>query len=109
MKYRVVISPNAQEEIREAFAYISRGAPVNAARWIEGMYERIASLETMPERCELAREAEFVEGVAIRQMIFKSHRIVFFIDEPSASVQVVSVRHAARRAMGEPSEGSEGS
>ncbi len=104
MKYRIIISPNAQQEIREAFAFISRGAPLNAARWLQGIHQRIASLETMPDRCELAREAEFIEGVVVRQIIFKSHRIIFFIDEPSTSVHVVTVRHAARRAVGEPAE-----
>lgn len=104
MKYRVIIAPNAQQEIREAFAFISRGAPLNATRWIRGIYERIAGLEVMPERCELAREAGFIEGVVVRQIIFKSHRIIFFVDEPSTSVHVVSVRHVARRAMGESAD-----
>lgn len=104
MRYRVIIAPNAQQEIRETFAFISRGAPLSAARWIRGIHERIDTLEIMPERCELAREAGFVEGVVVRQIIFKSHRIIFFIDEPSTSVHVVAVRHAARRAMGEPAD-----
>lgn len=103
MRYRVVISPNAQQEISEAFSFISQRSPANVARWLQGLYDRIASLESMPG-CELAREARFIDNAVVRQIVFKSHRIIFFIDETDASVQVISVRHAARRAIGEPGE-----
>jgi plasmid stabilization system protein ParE len=38
----------------------------------------------------------------LRQLIYKSHRIVFYVDKPKATVHVLHVRHGRRRAVGEP-------
>ena len=99
-KYRVIVTPEAQAGIRQAFAYIQERAPLNAARWLQGLYKQIDTLERFPERCAFAREREYLEE-DLRQLIFKSHRIVFRIGEKQNMVQVLYVRHAKRRAVGE--------
>jgi hypothetical protein len=40
----------------------------------------------------------------LRQLVFKSHRIVFTIEKKEKRVYVLYVRHAGRRAVGEPAE-----
>ena len=45
-----------------------------------------------------AREREFLEE-KLRQLVFKSHRIVFRIDEAEGVVHVLQVRHSKRRAL----------
>jgi hypothetical protein len=59
----------------------------------------------MPGRCGSAREQTYLEE-DLRQLVFKSHRIVFRrrfeIDKPQKTVWVLWVHHAKRRSVGEP-------
>ena len=105
-KFRVVVTPEAETEIRESFHYNHAYSPLNAARWLKALYERIDTLERFPERCPHAREREFLEE-DLRQLLFKSHRVVFWIDKQASAVHVLRVRHAKRRAIGEPADDDE--
>ena len=60
MKYRVTVTAEAEREIRETFRHIYGQAPLNAARWIRGLYEEVGTLEQFPERCGHTRELEAV-------------------------------------------------
>lgn len=100
-KYQVIVTPEAQAGIRESFLYIHERSPLNAARWLQALYEQIDRLERFPERCAYARERQYLEE-DLRQFAFKSHRVVFYVDKPAGTVYVVFVRHGKRRAVGEP-------
>jgi len=100
VKFRVIVTPEAQDGIRKAFDYIRERSPLNAARWLRGLYKQIDTLERFPRRCGIARENEYLEE-ELHQLVFKSHRIVFHIDRPQRAVYVLYVRHAKRRAVGE--------
>ena len=104
MRFHVIVTPEAQTGVRESFLYIHEESPLNAARWLQMLYKKIDTLERMPERCSSAREQEYLEE-DLRQLVFKSHRIVFQIDKPQRTVWVLWVRHAKRRAIGEPPAG----
>ena len=52
----------------------------------------------MPTRCALAREAEYFDE-EIRQLIFRSHRIVFRIEEEARIVRVVYILHGKQLAL----------
>ncbi len=101
MKYQVIVTPEAQAGIRESFAYIHERSPLNAVRWLQALYGEIDTLEKFPERCAFAREREYLDD-DLRQLVFKSHRIVFAVKKKEKRVYVVYVRHASRRAVGEP-------
>ena len=100
MKFRVIVTPEAQTGIRQSFLYIRQHGPLNAARWLRGLYATVATLERMPERCGPAIERDYVDQ-DLRQLIFKSHRIVFRIDKPLKIVWVLWVRHGKQQAIGE--------
>ena len=100
-KYHVIVTPEAQSGIRESFLYIRARSPINAVRWLQGLYAEIDSLERFPERCSYAREREYLDE-EFRQLVFKSHRVVFFVDKPRNTVYVVYVRHGRQRAVGAP-------
>ena len=102
-QYRVIVTPEGQAGIRESFMYIKERSPLNAARWLKQLYSEIDTLERFPERCPHAREREYLEE-SLRQHVFKSHRLIFQINEESDTVYVLYVRHASRRAVGEPEE-----
>lgn len=98
--YEVSVAPEAEAGIISAFQYIDEGSPENAAKWLRALYRAIATLETSPKRCALARESEYFADT-FRQLVFKSHRIIFRIDESEKLVRVLYVRHGSQRTVGE--------
>jgi plasmid stabilization system protein ParE len=100
MKYTVIVTPEAQANIEAAYEYIAERSPLNATRWLRDLYRQIDRLEKFPRRFGEAREQRYVSD-EIRQSIFKSHRIVFTIDDTARTVRVVYVRHAKMRSVGE--------
>ena len=52
------------------------------------------------------REAKYLNA-DLRQYIFKSHRIIFIVDQPSMDVRILYIRHASMRAVGEPDDPGE--
>jgi plasmid stabilization system protein ParE len=99
-KYKVVVTPEAEAGIGESFLYIYERSPLNGERWIMQLYAEIDTSEKFPERCAYARERDYLEE-DLRQLIFKSHRVVFQVDTTSRTVYVLHVRHSSRYAVGE--------
>lgn len=105
IKYRVVITPDAKDDLRLAYRYLRDRAPQAAQAWIKGIRQKIKSLASYPERAPLAFEsAAFHEP--IRCLLHGSgnrgtYRILFQIIENS--VFVLHVRHGSRLPM-EPDE-----
>jgi plasmid stabilization system protein ParE len=99
LKYEVIVQPAAAREIDEAFTYLASEASIEiAVRWFNELEARLGTLSRMPRRCPIAPEdAYFVEE--IRQLIMAPYRILFTV-RPSR-VDVLHVRHMARRALGE--------
>jgi plasmid stabilization system protein ParE len=97
MKHRVVIQPDAEAEVADAFGYIHARSPLSAARWLRGLYQTIDTLEQFPTRCGLAPETRYVKE-EIRQLLYgrgrHKYRILFTIHR--SEVHVLHVRHAAR-------------
>jgi len=101
MIYRVITTPGAEADIALAFYYIHERAPLNAKRWLRGLNKKIRDLELLPRRFGIAPETKFL-GEELRHYTYKSHRIIFRIEEADRIVRVLYVRHGARRAVGEP-------
>lgn len=96
MKYRVIVTPEAQANIDSALQYISERSSIHAARWLAGINKQIKGLEFMPRRFGEAREQKhFPEE--IRQVVYASHRIIYTVDDASKTVHILFVRHAAMR------------
>jgi len=102
-KYEVVLTPDAETGMISAFDYIYEASPTNAEKWLKRLYARIYSLENFPARCARAREQEYFK-VELRQLIFKSHRIVFHIDEKEKTVWILYVIHGKQHTIGAPTE-----
>lgn len=99
--YEVLLTPAAHIQALAAAEYIARASPRNAERWYEGLQKAVLSLELLPHRCGAARETEFCDE-DLGQFIYKSHRVIFRIEERQKIVRILHVRHAAQRAIGEP-------
>jgi plasmid stabilization system protein ParE len=103
MKYPVIITPAAEADVVAAFAYIRARSPMNAARWLKSLYKAIDGLGEF-HGYGRAPEGDWLD-CELRQKVFKSHRIVYSVDDKKKIVHVHFVRHGARRAAGERSSG----
>ena len=95
-RYKVVITPFAQGNIREAHEWLVGENSVYAAKWLDGIRDTILGLETLPESHAVAPESEAFD-CEIRQVRFgrgAPWRIFFTID--GSTVQILHVRHGSR-------------
>ena len=95
-RYRVIISPFAEDNIRESFAWLTAENPAYAARWFAGIREKILGLEVFPESHAVAPESDAFES-EIRQLLYgrgTPWRIFFTIEDET--VHVLHVRHGSR-------------
>ena len=106
MNYRVIVTPEAETAINQAFEYILKASPLNAARWLRNLYAKIDTLERFPERCARALEESYFDA-DLRQLVFQSHRIIFRVDKTAHTVWVLCARHSARLALGERAKDDE--
>jgi plasmid stabilization system protein ParE len=108
MKYRVEVSVRALTEARQARDWMAREAPGRAARWYEGLLDKIDSLADQPTRCPIAPENDDF-AIEIRQLLYGRrrgvYRVLFTVHEDI--VTVLYVRHGARQWLGQESSRQE--
>lgn len=97
MTYRVVITPEAEADLRAAYRYLRRHAPQAARDWIRRARRSIQTLERNPGRCPPAPESESFDQ-PIRELFFGSgnrgtYRFLFVVQENT--VYVLHVRHGS--------------
>jgi plasmid stabilization system protein ParE len=97
MTYHVIITPEAETDLRTTYRYIRRHAPHAAREWIRGARRNLKTLARYPGRCPLAPEsASFNEP--IRELFFGSgnrgtYRFLFVV--LGQSVYILHVRHGS--------------
>lgn len=95
-RYRVIITPVAAENMREAYEWLEAENPAYAAKRLNGIREKILELATLPESHAVAPESEAFD-CEIRQLLFgrATPSRMFFTTEGS-TVHVLHVRHGSR-------------
>lgn len=98
MEYRVDLTDEALENIREIYVFIKAAQVPAAAVWYRGLRAMIFSLEFEPHRGRITAESP-----NLRQLLYgnKPHiyRIIYSIDPEKRAVRIVHVRHGARQAF----------
>ncbi len=95
MQYQVIFTEPARAHAKAVARYISEEAsPGIADAWFEGLTEAILSLSTLPNRGGIARENDWFDGGELRQLVFKSHRIIYTVRD--AHVYILHVRHGSQ-------------
>src|SRR5713226_9489358 len=97
MTYRVIITPEAETDLRTAYRYIRSHAPQAARDWIRRARQSAKSLAHHPERCPLAPESVSFDE-PIRELLFGTgnrgtYRFLFVVLDKS--VYIVHVRHGS--------------
>jgi plasmid stabilization system protein ParE len=96
VKYHVLISATAKQNLREGYEWAAKHAPETAARWLNRFHAALQTLSTNPERCSIAPETELVQR-EIRQFLFGRQRSIWralFAIEGD-EVRVLHVRRAS--------------
>ena len=94
-QYRVIISPNALNELERILDYIAADSPANAVKVIDRLLEEIQALETFPGRyAEL--EADDPAAAHLRLMPSPPFRVIYEILREQAVVRILTVEHGAR-------------
>ena len=100
MSYRVILRSEVLEEIFLVVDYISENSSEDVAlAWYQGFDAASRSLSDFPHRCELARESDEYPDFELRQLIYKSHRLIFTVR--GNEVHVLHVRHGAQEGLEE--------
>ena len=95
MKYRVLITPEAEADLRKVYRFIrSHGAPIAARKWITGARKAIKTLASLPERTPLAVEAHAFQE-PIRELLYGegergTYRILYTMIGDSVLREIVS-------------------
>ncbi|HTS35387.1 MAG TPA: type II toxin-antitoxin system RelE/ParE family toxin [Candidatus Solibacter sp.] len=96
MAYLVRLTPRAQRDLALLFDYIHAEESAAAFRWYESLKREILTLEKNPNRCPVTPE-----GKKLRHLLYgrKPHvyRVIFRVSERKKQVEVLHIRHGARR------------
>ncbi len=101
MKYQVRLTAKAEQDVDDILQWFGEQAATSAGeRWFTQLLASVTTLETHPERCALAAEAQDI-GLAIRELLIgKRHgryRILFQIT--GRTVDILRIRHGARDSL----------
>jgi plasmid stabilization system protein ParE len=96
-RYRVVVTPFAAANIREAHAWYRAENPAAADKWLAGIEKTILGLATLPECHALAPESAAF-ATEIRQVLCGAGGVSWriFISVRGSTVRVLHVRHGRR-------------
>ena len=85
MAYQVALADSAKADANQIHDWVCERAPVRGPEWFGELIECLYSLEELPYRCPLAREARAARR-DIRCLLFgkrrNTYRILYEIDEP---------------------------
>jgi len=93
MGWKVIIAPSAEADLREIVTYIA-GHDEDAAVRVGNSL--IARTEVLAEFPELGRVAPEFARPELRELIYRSYRILYRIQPAQAAIQIVRFWHAAR-------------
>jgi len=100
MACEVVLADPAKDDADRFYERVTAEAPPRGPEWFDKLMDALRSLERVPPRCPLAREAREA-GREIRCLLFgKGHgvyRILYEVDEHRRRVWILHIRHGALR------------
>jgi toxin ParE1/3/4 len=95
-QYRVIYSPRASTDLHAISATIEKDSPQNAAAVMQQIVDAIDSLNFLSRRHPVASGARNKKGET-RVMPVSSYLIFYRIIENETVVQLITIRHGARR------------
>ncbi|MDB6021229.1 MAG: plasmid stabilization system [Pedosphaera sp.] len=93
MDFQVLISPRARDDLKVIVRFIGRHNSSAALQFGKGLIEKALSLKRQPWRGRVVPE---LNESSVRELIFKSYRIIYQISEKNTRVEILRFWHAAR-------------
>lgn len=96
MKYEVVISSKALEDIQDIYLHIATvlQAPVNAKRQLERLRDSIFSLDFLPERYRIYNRNDSITNLHI--MPVDNYIVLYTLESETKRVEIVRVLYGGR-------------
>jgi toxin ParE1/3/4 len=95
-RFDVRITREASSDLEEISDYISAESPQNAVAMVTEIVTAIFSLATLPHRFKVHQPSKKADRV-VRAMLVYPYIVYYRIADTSKSVQILTVRHGARR------------
>src|SRR5215203_1265309 len=93
MDYQVKLSSSARSDIRDIVRYISIDDPDQALRFGQFLIQHTKSLGRFPE---LGRVIPELDDHSIREIIVRTYRIVYRVNQEKRAIEVIRFWHASR-------------
>jgi plasmid stabilization system protein ParE len=93
MDFQVFLSDEALSDLERIVAYIAPHNPAAAERMGNQLLDAAQSLRTWPERGRMVPEFRQPE---LREIIFRSYRIIYRMNHTDHSLEIVRFWHGAR-------------
>lgn len=93
MGYQVSLSPSARRDLRDIVRYISLDSPERAVRFGQFLVSHTKRLAEFPEMGRMVPE---FDHPAIREIVVRSHRVIYRVDHGDCRVDVARFWHGAR-------------
>ena len=97
MAYDVLWTPDAKHDVDLIVSYLTEnlGAPVSAAKLLDGIEHLIKTLKTFPEAHEFVRD-ELLAARGYRKALVGSYLVLYLVDERHGEVVITNVVHGTR-------------
>jgi toxin ParE1/3/4 len=93
MDFKVILSPRAIQDLQEIVRYIAFDNPAVTETFGLELIAKTCTLATFPE---LGRRVPEFDDPNVRELIFKSYRIVYRVQKEERAVEVSRFWHGAR-------------
>jgi toxin ParE1/3/4 len=93
MDFKIILSPRAIQDLREIVRYIAFDNPLRAEEFGRELIAKTRALGSFPE---LGRRVPEMGEPHVREIIFKSYRIVYRVRHEQKLVEVSRFWHGAR-------------
>jgi plasmid stabilization system protein ParE len=94
--YRVILMPEAFDDVNRIVTYVQDDSPQNAAHLIDLLSAATASLASLPFRFTV-RHSRKDPALTVRAMPVPPFILYYRIDERTHTVRVITIRHGAQR------------
>ncbi len=100
LKFSVIVEAPAIRDARDYADFILTESknPVPAAKWLSELERAVSELSELPRRFRVIEEQPSFP-IELRQFIFYSHRVIYHVNDESATVHVLRIYHAHRDAL----------
>lgn len=87
-------SPQARKDLAAISDYYREESPLYAERFEERVFEATRRLELFPRSGRAIPEAEDDQ---LREVIYRSYRIMYYVDDEGEEVLILTVLHSSRQ------------